>query len=465
MSLVRSKHYWRKDLREHASHVVLRLRSLQSATTLMKLLLVILVSLFTATGYAEDWPQFRGPNGRAVSETATPPVRFGPASNLLWKVATPPGFSSPIVAGQRIFLTAATNGQFQVLCLDRRDGRLLWRKQVARERTKPATDERLATPTPVTDGKSVYVLFGLLGLMAYDVDGDEQWRRPIEASDEETTASPILIDDKLIAVFDNDHDSFVEACDKKSGRLIWRSERARFHQSRSTPFHWVNTKRDELIVPGSLWLTSYDPLTGHENWHYSGTSVMALSSPAAGESLLFYASAQGGSQESTVNTAEPSSPPSLDDLGSLEPDAPKPEKGVLAINSCGSGDITSSHLAWKGTRGLPNYSSPLLYKRRLFTIKSGGLISAYHAKDGSPVYQEERINAPGEYYASAVAAAGRVYLTSENGTVTVIDAEKDVPTVLAQNKIGEKVMATPALIEGSIMIRTEMTFYCFAATN
>jgi len=119
-------------------------------------------------------------------------------------------------------------------------------------------------------------------------------------------------------------------------------------------------------------------------------------------------------------------------------------------------------------RGLPGYSSPLFYKGRLFTIKSGGLLSAYDVKDGSALYQEERIDAPGDYYASAVAAAGRVYLTSENGIVTVIDADagkKNTPAILSQNKIGEKVLATPALIERTILIRTETTLYSFEASR
>jgi len=436
-----------------------------------RLVLTIAASLLTLTAYpAEDWPQFRGPGGRAVSDTANPPIGFGPSSNVLWKVAAGSGFSSPVVSGDRIFLTAAINGKPEVLCFSRKDGHVLWRKQVLRDLPKAAAPERLASATPVTDGKSVYALVGLFGLIAYDANnGDEQWRQANEAADEETSASPILIDDKVIVAIDKDRGSFVEALDKKSGRAIWRTERPQFSQSRATPFHWINAKRNELILSGSLWLTSYDPVTGHENWRYSGTSMNALSSPAADENLLFYASAQDG----TVNTADGGggslgSTPLLADLDSFLQVPPKPGKGIFAIQSCGRGDITASHLAWKSMRGLPGYSSPLFYKGRLFTIKSGGLLSAYDVKDGSALYQEERIDAPGDYYASAVAAAGRVYLTSENGIVTVIDADagkKNTPAILSQNKIGEKVLATPALIERTILIRTETTLYSFEASR
>lgn len=427
----------------------------------------VALCLWSAAVYPEDWPQFRGPGGRAFSESARPPIAFGPSSNLVWRVTVPAGYSSPIVFGDRVFLSAVNNGEMEVLCLSREDGRIVWRKQVTTQNPKAikgAAGERLATPTPVTDGKSVFVLFGLFGLIALDVNGDEQWRQTVEAADEETTASPILIQDKLIVVYDKTHGSFIEARDKNSGKSIWRSERAKFLLGRATPFHWIHAKGEELIVAGSLRLTSYEIATGQENWQLSGTSMYADSSPTAGENLLFFASSSSATAVPAKNSAQAGlgSSSGLDgDLASiLEVPAPKPEKGIFAIHSCGRGDITTSHLAWKNARGLPGYSSPLFYNGRLFAIKSGGLLSAFK-NDGSPVYQEERINAPGDYYASPVAAADRVYLASENGIVTVVDASKETPVVLAQNKIGEKIMATPALVESMILIRTETELYAF----
>jgi outer membrane protein assembly factor BamB len=389
--------------------------------------------MFTAPG--EDWPQFRGPGGRAVSETATPPIGFGPSSNLLWKVAIPEGISSPIVTGERIFLTAPT----ETIALDRKDGSILWRR--------PLGSGGNPRPTPVTDGKSVYVFFGSIGVIAYDLDGQEQWRQPIAKPDSNATASPILIDDKLIIVCDQDTGSFVEAFDKKSGRSLWRAERPEFRLARATPFHWKDGREDELIVSGSFALTSYDPNNGREKWRLPDSARWAMSSLAAGENLLFVLTMKEGQGE--------------EDLTQLSVASRKDPSALRAIRPGLCGDRG----AWNSVRSLPYGNSPLYYKGRLFTVKSGGFVTAYNAKTGQPIYQDERINAPDDYWSSAVAAAGRVYFSSEKGVVTVMDATANTPTILAQNKLNEQILATPALIDQTILIRTAKNLYSFGASK
>jgi outer membrane protein assembly factor BamB len=389
--------------------------------------------MFTARG--EDWPQFRGPGGRAVSETATPPIGFGPSSNLLWKVAIPEGISSPIVTGERIFLTAPT----ETIALDRKDGSILWRR--------PLGSGGNPRPTPVTDGKSVYVFFGSIGVIAYDLDGQEQWRQPIAKPDSNATASPILIDDKLIIVCDQDTGSFVEAFDKKSGRSLWRAERPEFRLARATPFHWKDGREDELIVSGSFALTSYDPNNGREKWRLPGSARWAMSSLAAGENLLFVLTMKEGQGE--------------EDLTQLSVASRKDPSALRAIRPGLCGDRG----AWNSVLSLPYGNSPLYYKGRLFTVKSGGFVTAYNAKTGQPIYQDERINAPDDYWSSAVAAAGRVYFSSEKGVVTVMDATANTPTILAQNKLNEQILATPALIDQTILIRTAKNLYSFGASK
>jgi outer membrane protein assembly factor BamB len=389
--------------------------------------------MLTARG--EDWPQFRGPGGRAVSETATPPIGFGPSSNLLWKVAIPEGISSPIVTGERIFLTAPT----ETIALDRKDGSILWRR--------PLGSGGNPRPTPVTDGKSVYVFFGSIGVIAYDLDGQEQWRQPIAKPDSNATASPILIDDKLIIVCDQDTGSFVEAFDKKSGRSLWRAERPEFRLARATPFHWKDGREDELIVSGSFALTSYDPNNGREKWRLPGSARWAMSSLAAGENLLFVLTMKEGQGE--------------EDLTQLSVASRKDPSALRAIRPGLCGDRG----AWNSVRSLPYGNSPLYYKGRLFTVKSGGFVTAYNAKTGQPIYQDERINAPDDYWSSAVAAAGRVYFSSEKGVVTVMDATANTPTILAQNKLNEQILATPALIDQTILIRTAKNLYSFGASK
>lgn len=428
---------------------------------------------------AEDWPQFRGPGGRAVSETAASPIRFGQASNLVWKVAVPAGNSSPIVTGDQVILTAAEEGRLVTLCLSRRDGHLLWHRQAPLEPLKPwdAMTPGPATPTPVTDGESVYVFFGSFGLLAYGLDGEERWRQPLSSPDLEASASLILIGQSLILLCDRDRDSFLEARDKQNGRVLWRVDRPQFTRSRATPFHWVHEKGEELIVPGSLSLTSYNPRTGEQNWYLNGTARVATTSPIADGSLLFSSSSNIGDNNSFSAGPNPGDFGSVGLTEGLVPDlipAPKTEptkggNGLLAIRSCGRGDITKSHLVWMSSRSLPYAASPVFYRGRLFTIKAGGLVSAYDVKTGRPIYQDERIGKPedsfGDYYASPVAAAGRLHLLSAEGILTVLDAAADTPVILDQHKLEEQATATPALVGKLMIVRTAKTLRAFGASR
>ncbi|HTI72081.1 MAG TPA: PQQ-binding-like beta-propeller repeat protein [Candidatus Limnocylindria bacterium] len=437
------------------------------------LLLSIAISLGVFTVRGEDWPQFRGPGGRAVSESATPPIGFGPSSNLLWKVAIPEGVSSPIVTGDRIFLTAPTakktetfplsgelnfltadtGNKIETIALDRRDGRILWKRGLGSEGTP--------TPTPVTDGKSVYVYFGSIGVIAYSLDGQELWRHPIAKPDFSASSSPILIDDKFIIVCDRETDSFVEALDKKTGRSLWRAERPQFRRARATPFHWKHGHEEELIVSGSFALTSYDPNTGAQKWRFPGAARWAMSSPAVGENLIFALTMKDGFGETPDEDGVPTIGIPTYDLTQLT--GTEPPKAASALRAIRPGGCTV--VVWNSVRSLPYGNSPLYYQGRLFTVKSGGFVTAYNAKTGESIYRDERINAPDDYWSSPIAAAGRVYFASEKGIVTVMDATADKPTILAQNKLDEQILATPALIDQTILIRTAKNLYSFGTSK
>lgn len=409
------------------------------------------------------WPQFRGPGGQGISPTANPPLHFGPNSHLVWKTALPPGHSSPIVTGGKVFVTGFTSNRLETIAIQLTDGRVLWRQSgpisTAFQNIPPDAETAglRAVPTPVTDGESVFVFHGRDGLVAYDPAGGERWRMPIAEVDEEATASPILIGDKLIVVSDQIRGSFVQAHDKRTGRMLWHTRRPEFRQSRSTPFHWVNSTRGELVLAGSWWLTSYDPENGSENWRVAGTSVTAAGSPAATPELLFSASVPPGEVDANLRSPDTGRlpPQILPDLDSFtRGPTPTPGSGILAIGAGGHGDITSSHLAWKVTHGPPGYPSPLCYHGRLFTVKAGGFVSAYEAKTGKPIYQDVRLDAPGFYYASLVAATNRIYLTSGHGIVTVLDATSDTPRILGRGSVGSEILATPALVDQKILFRT-----------
>ncbi len=449
---------------------------------------------------AAAWPQFRGPEGLGVAEGAEPPTFFGTASNVLWKAELPLGHSSPCVWGNKVFLTGYDGKKLETLCLDRSTGTVLWRETAPASKIEPA--HRIATPassTPATDGERVYAYFGSFGLLAYDLNGKELWRVPLPAPMVEfgTGTSPILAGERVILVSDQDQGSFLLAVDRRTGKTIWRVERPEFRRSFSTPTLWKNESGVELVVPGSIWLTSYNVVDGTERWRYSGTSRVANSTPIFGDGLLFYASWNIGgdegdrvtmpvfeefAKESDKNSdgkltrEEIPAGPVRDRLSQMDLNKDgfvtpvewqnmrdmfaNTENAVLAVRPGGRGDITKSHVAWKSKRSLPYVSSPLYYRGRLYTVKNGGLFSCYEAKTGRVLYQDERLDAPGDYYSSAVAVGGKIYVASQKGVVSVIQAG-DALEVLARNDLKEQIFATPAVVEGVLYVRTEKGLYAF----
>lgn len=455
-------------------------------------------------GAEPNWPQFRGPGGLGVAESGNPPIQFGPDSNVLWKVPLPSGNSSPCIWGDRIFLTAFDKSKLETICLRRSDGAVLWRQTAPATNFEPThTLGNPATPTPATDGKSVYVYFGSFGLLAYDFDGKEQWRMPIKTPVVEfgTSASPILAGGTLVLACDQDEGSFLLAVEARTGKTLWRVERPEFRRSFATPFVWRHDGTEELIVPGSIWLKSYSLANGAERWTYSGTSRVACSSPVAGNGMLFSASWNVGGDSDSRVTMPPFGEfmaeqgkgagdvltrdqipkgPIRDRFSQMDLNKDGKVTGeewegmrsmfaragnaLLAIRPGGRGEITGTHLAWKSTRGLPYVSSPLFYKGRIFTMKNGGLASCYDAATGNVHYRDQRIGALGDYYASPVAAQDRIYVASQNGVMFVL-AAGDSLNVLARVEFGEHIMATPAIIGDTLYVRTAGNLYALRETR
>jgi outer membrane protein assembly factor BamB len=462
-------------------------------------LLLLLIRLREAHGASATWPQFRGPGGLAVADSYAP-IHFNASSNVFWKTDLPAGNSSPCIWEDHIFLTAFENAQLETICLDRKDGHILWRRTAPVEKFEPT--HRLgspATPTPACDDKSVYVYFGSFGLLAYDHAGKEQWRRPLPTPVVEfgNSASPILANGRLIQVCDQDDGSYLLAVDAATGKTLWKIDRPEFRRSFATPLLWRHGDIQELVVPGSIWLNSYNLSDGSERWTYSGTSRVACSSPAAGDDLLFNASWNvGGDADSRITMPpfdEMARENDKDHDGRLTinelPAGPVRERfsqmdinkdnvvtraewemmrdmfakagnAVLAIRAGGKGDVTGTHLAWKSTRSLPYVSSPLFYQGRLYTFKNGGLASCYEARTGKVLYQDERMGAAGDYYSSAIAAGENIYIASEKGIVTVLRAG-DTFEVRARNDLKEEIRATPAVVEGGLYLRTSRRVYAF----
>ncbi len=458
----------------------------------------LLALIWPASAAEPNWPQFRGGGGLGVAEPSDPPVQFGPEQNVAWKVPLPSGNSSPCIWDDHLFLTAYDGAKLETLCLRRSDGAIRWR-QAAPASVFEAT-HRLgnpATPTPATDGERVYVYLGSFGLLAYDFAGQEQWRLPLETPVVEfgTSASPVLHEGVLYLACDQDEHSFLLAADARTGRTRWRTERPEFRRSFATPFVWQHQAGAELIVPGSIWLRAYDLKNGGELWTYSGTSRVACSTPVAGDGLLFSASWNvGGDPDSRVTM--PPFDEFISGLGKTESDRltrdlvpPGPVRdrfsqmdlnkngevtrkewenmremfaragnAVLAIRPGGRGEITGTHLAWKATRSLPYVASPLYYQGRLYTVKNGGLASCYEAATGRPLYQDQRLGALGDYYASPVAGRGRIYFAAQKGSMVVV-AAGDTLEVLARTDFREPIMATPAIIDDTLYVRTAGHLY------
>lgn len=452
---------------------------------------------------AANWPQFRGEGGLATADSSAP-IHFGPESNVLWKVELPTGNSSPVIWGEKLFLTANSGSALETLCLNRKTGAVLWSARapvVPIEKT-----HRIGSPassTPVTDGKRVYVYFGSFGLLAYDFSGKELWRKPLPAPVVEfgSGASPILAGGNLIQVCDQDSGSFLLAVNPATGESVWRVDRPAFRRSFATPFLWKHEGIEELIVPGSIWLKSYDPKSGSENWTFSGTSRVATASPTSGDGLLFSSSWNIGGDEDSRVAMEPfaefaavhdknkdgkltpdeiPSGPVRDRFSQMDLDKDRivtaeeweemrqmfarAGNAVLAIRPGGKGDITKSHLAWRVTRSLPYVASPVFSNGRLFTMKNGGLLSCYEAASGKPIIQDERVGIAGDYYSSGIAAGDHVYFISQSGTVIVV-ASKGSPSVVATNPLGEQVMATPAIVDGVIYLRSAKHLWAFGVAK
>ena len=480
----------------------------------MKQLLFLLLTAGALSATAAHWPQFRGPNASGVNDDARPPVHFGPGSNQVWKVPVPRGISSPVVWGDRLFLTALENSKLLTVAYDVRDGRELWRQVAPAAKLERCHEfSSPAASTPCTDGERVYVYFGSSGLLAYDFAGKEVWRRPFDAlpSQYGTATSPILAGGQLILQRDGDStNSQLVALAPATGRILWESPRPLAGASYSTPMVWRHDGVEELMVMGTGRVAAYGLKGGEPKWWVRGWGFSAVTTPVAGDGLLF----AGGS--GMGDPTEPDDPMfdwngliakydtdkdgqiALDEMPKsviwhirkeIPIDVPGngfPMRSLMsafvdkdknrivtraewdaseafakdkfnadrfvAIRPGGNEDSTTTQVQWETTKGLSEMPSPLFYRGRLGLVRDGAMWTLINPATGRRVLDRERLGMGGQFSASPIAANGFIYAVNTSGTFAVFRAG-DTLEVTAVNKLGESVRSTPALAGNRIYVR------------
>jgi outer membrane protein assembly factor BamB len=428
---------------------------------------LVFVSSAAASGNA-SWPQWRGPSGQGTSDEKNLPTEWSTTKNIKWKTPIAGrGHSSPIVWGNKIFLTTAIEGplvpgakavkhmypegeflhpdsvgadhkhQFKVICLNRETGKILW-EQTAFEGT-PYDDRHrkssFAAATPATDGKYVYAYFGTEGLYAYDMKGKLAWKADlgkIGTVGMGTGTSPIVYENVVIVQADEEfgEKSFIVGVDKKTGKEVWRTPRKTIEVSWSTPLLVRTAKRAELITTGNEAIVAYDPATGKELWRHKGVDSNAIPSPVANSELVFVS-------------------------------AGFPEKIAMAIAMGGSGDLTDK-VVWKYAKGTAYVPSPILYGDYLYLTTDRGILTCLDARTGEVKYEGGRVPVPATFTASPIAFEGKILMTSEDGDTFVIKAGPK-HEIIGTNTVGEPVYASPAVADGNIFIRGEKSLYCIGS--
>jgi outer membrane protein assembly factor BamB len=469
---------------------------------------------------APQWSRFRGPNGSGVSDRDKPPITFGPTTNRIWQSPAPVGHSSPTVWSDLVFLTGVEDNALVLAAYRRRDGTRLWKQRApaeSLEKVHPFSSP--AASTPATDGERVYAYFGSYGLLAYDFAGKELWRKPLPAPPTEygSATSPIVFDGKVILQLDgNDGRSALMAFDPRTGDVIWRTARPLQRESWSTPTVWTHDGAHEIITVGTGRVSAYAASDGAARWWVGGLTLAPITVAVAGDGLLFASSRYAGSESDPLDVTPwdtlvadydrdkdgqlaVTEPPETDGIvlrrevsketpGNFLPwrralalcDADKSgivtkteyagmlallranEDNVIAIRPGGNGDSTASHVAWKATRGIPEMPSPLFYRGRLYFVRDGGMVTSYAADSGTVILDRQRLGALGQYVASPIAADGRIYASSEAGTIVVFRAA-DTLDVLARNDLGESITATPAIAADTLYVRTARHLWAFGS--
>jgi outer membrane protein assembly factor BamB len=407
--------------------------------------LFAVVMLLTSVTHAENWPQWRGPNLNGVSGEKNLPWQWNTEENINWKLALPSwSGATPIIWNDRIFLNVADGNDLYLWCIDRTKGDVVWKKLLGSGNVK-MRKQNMSSPSPVTDGKSVFVMTGTGILKGFDFNGNELWVRDIQKDygafglNWGYASSPLLLDDSLYVqvlhgMRTNDP-SYLLRIDKKTGKTQWKVERSttairESPDAYTTPGLLRYGKTIEIVITGGDCVTGHDPTTGKELWRANGLnpdndpSYRIVASPVIFDDIIY---------------------------------APTRVRPLLALKAGGRGDITTSHLLWSTLNG-PDVPTPVTDGKYFYVVNDRGVMWCLDARTGVEIYGQQRIK-PGTYSSSPVLADDKLYLTNEDGLTTVVKAGPKFE-VLAENALNDYCLSSPAISDGQIFIRTAQHLYC-----
>ncbi len=406
--------------------------------------IVAVLMLTLSVAQAENWPQWRGPNLNGLSNEKNLPVKWTSEENVVWKVQMPGVTgSTPIIWRDRVFLNVAVGDDLALWCVDKAKGTVLWKQPLGGGNVK-MRKHNMSSPSPVTDGRAVYVMTGTGILKAFDFAGKELWGRDIQKEYGEFglnwgyASSPLLHEDSLYVQvlhgMKTDEPSYVMRIDKKNGKTAWKVDRPtnairESPDAYTTPALLRYGKTTEIVITGGDCVTGHDPASGKELWRANGLnpdnnpSYRIVASPIIFNEVIY---------------------------------APTRVKPLLALRAGGRGDITSSHVLWSTVNG-PDVPTPVTDGKYFYIINDRGIVWCLDAKTGAEVYGQQRIK-PGTYSASPVLADGKIYITNEDGLTTVLAAGPKFE-VLSENPLNDFTLSSPAISDGRIYIRTAGFLY------
>lgn len=458
-----------------------------------------LVVLLGGTAWGQ-WERFRGPDGTGVSESAGLPSAFGAGKNLIWRTELSPGHSSPVIAGGRVYLTAVEHDHLYTLCLEQSSGRILWKREAPRpRREKLHSLNSPASPTPVTDGENVYAFFPDFGLLSYTRDGKERWRLPLGPFKNVygIGASPVLADDVVALVIDQDKNSFIVAVGRGDGKVRWQKPRPEALSGASTPTVVKSSAGPSLILaPASFRMDVYSARDGEPVWWVRGLPSEMKSVPVVVGDLVYISGFNTPENDPGRQVARPTWQELLarDDAnkdGAIQKEEVSDaltkrywefidtegrgkigekewtlhlavmgaENGLYVFQMGSRGDVTS-RLVWKYQRSVPQLPSVVVYRDVVYMLNDKGVLTTLDAATGQMLHQDRVRGVSDNYYASPVAGDGKIFLASHNGVVAVLRAGGQ-QELLAANPLDEEIFATPAIAGGRLYVRTVSALYCF----